>query len=354
MENKRQKLALVLMNLGGPDSPQAVRPFLYNLFRDKAIIPWPNPFRTLLAKFISRVRSKKAQKIYEVLGGCSPLLENTKIQAEAFKIALNQHLEFYESEVFIAMRYWHPFTCETVQQVRHFSPDKIILLPLYPQYSGTTTGSSLTEWETQWTKNKSPSLTKSIYSIKCFFDQPDFIEAHRALILGEWEKIPPDQTVRLLFSAHGLPQRNILQGDPYQWQVEQTVAAVMASLRNDLPLGTEHALCYQSKVGKLKWIGPSLDDEITRAAQDGVGVLIIPIAFVSEHSETLVELDVDFLKIANQQRVPYYGRVPTLMTHEFFIQGLVSLVINRLTSLEYDSIRCPEKYNQCACRLKTG
>lgn len=342
MANK-QKLAVVLMNLGGPDSPQAIRPFLYNLFSDPAIIPWPNPFRSLLAWIISRNRSKKAEKIYNVLGGRSPLYENTQKQAKALKIALNKEFLDFEIQTFIAMRYWHPFIHEAKREVLNFNPDKVILLPLYPQFSGTTTGSSFKEWS----KNK---FQKSV-SIPCYFDQPNFIEAYRDLILEEWGKIPIGQSVRLLFSAHGLPKRNILQGDPYQWQVEQTVARVMELLEQNLPEGTDYSLCYQSKVGKLDWIGPSLDEEIDRAASDRVGVLVIPIAFVSEHSETLVELDVDYAQKSRDLKIPYYARVPTVMDHKTFIKGLVSLIGEELTS-RVQPMKCPEEFTQCGCRLK--
>ena len=346
MENKKEKIAIVLMNLGGPDSLKAVRPFLYNLFSDPAIIPWPNPFRSMLAWIISRGRSKKAQKIYEILGGRSPIYENTQIQAKALKEVLNRRFSEFESDVFVAMRYWHPFTHETKKEVLAFNPDKVILLPLYPQFSGTTTGSSFTEWSNNWPH-------KSL-SIGCYFDQPEFIEAHRNLIFKEWKKIPPNQRVRLIFSAHGLPKRNILQGDPYQWQVQQTVSRVMDSLKIDIDGTIDHILCYQSKVGKLEWIGPSLSDEIERAAQDHVGVLVIPIAFVSEHSETLVELDVEYAQKAKDLGIPYYGRVPTVMDHVFFVNGLASLVgekINQNPSHQL-VILCPEEFTQCGCRMK--
>lgn len=344
MENKKQRLAVVLFNLGGPDSPQAVRPFLYNLFSDPAIIPWPNPFRRILAWVISRSRSKKAGKIYEILGGRSPIYENTQIQAKALKGTLNYRFPEYESEVFIAMRYWHPFSHEIKKDVQDFEPDRVLLLPLYPQFSGTTTGSSFNDWSKYW-----PQETMNI---GCYFDQKDFIEAYCDLVLEECKKVPPKQPIRFLFSAHGLPKRNIEKGDPYQWQVEQTVERVISSLKENFSIETDHVLCYQSKVGKLEWIGPSLSDEIERAARDGVGVIVIPVSFVSEHSETLVELDVEYAQKSKTLGIPYYGRVPTVMDHDRFINGLASLVGEKLGFgiKQSHSLKCPKEFTQCACR----
>lgn len=348
MENKKKRLAVVLFNLGGPDNPQAIRPFLYNLFYDPAIIPWPNPFRRMLAWGISRGRSKKAEKIYEILGGRSPIYENTQIQAKALKETLTYRFPEYESEVFIAMRYWHPFSHETKKEVQDFEPDRVLLLPLYPQFSGTTTGSSFNDWSKDW-----PEET---INIGCYFDQKDFIEAYCNLIFEECKKVPSRQPIRFLFSAHGLPKRNILKGDPYQWQVEQTVQKVVIFLKENFAIEIDHVLCYQSKVGKLEWIGPSLSDEIERAALDGVGVVVVPISFVSEHSETLVELDVEYAKKSKALGIPYYGRVSTVMDHDKFIYGLGSLVGEKLSGdvNQSNSLMCPKEFTQCGCRMKEG
>jgi ferrochelatase len=332
------RTAVVLMNLGGPDSLEAVQPFLKNLFSDPAIINLPNPFRVLLAKFISNRRANKAMGIYEKLGGKSPLLENTEVQARALEIVLRDRLPDNEVKVFIAMRYWYPFTQDCVQAVQAWKADRVVLLPLYPQYSTTTTASSVNAWE--------DALGKNAFVQGCYFAEPGFIRAYRDLIQQEIEKTPEDKPIRLLFSAHGIPQKLVDQGDPYQWQVEQTVAAVMAGQSRD------YVICYQSRVGPLKWIGPNIEDEIIRANQDGVGVIVVPISFVSEHSETLVELDMDYRDRAVELGLPYYGRVPTVSDHPEFISGLADLVENRLgAQSSYDQSLCPKNLTQCGCRL---
>lgn len=345
-DHSPQKVAIILLNLGGPDRLRSVKPFLFNLFSDPAIIPLPWGIRHFLAKIIALARNRKAQKIYAHLGGKSPLLENTQKQAEALQ---NQFTEDYPDDhfrVFIAMRYWHPFTKKTIRTVNQFNPDKIILLPLYPQFSETTSGSSFKAWE----KQGGPPHRR----ICCYFDHPGFVNANVDLICQELAKVPLNQKIRLLFSAHGLPERNIAQGDPYQWQVEQTVSAIMTQFAQKLghkesPL--DHAICYQSKVGKLTWIGPSLDDEIKRAATDQVGVIIVPISFVSEHSETLVELDIDYVQQSHSLGIPYYGRVPTVMDHKEFIKELTNLVAKELDSGALWVRRCPDSFSQCQCQI---
>lgn len=359
-QKNKQKLAVVLMNLGGPDSLTAVKPFLYHLFSDPAIIPpffspkssfrFLNiPLKSSLAWLISTLRSTKAKKIYEKIGGKSPLLDNTQLQARALEIELGERFPKWNVQIFIAMRYWHPFTAETFQIVKEFNPDKIILLPLYPQFSQTTSGSSLQEWYFQSNK-QFDTITKEI---PCYYDQSGFIEAMVELISHQLNNLSSPSKIRLLFSAHGLPQRNIDQGDPYQWQVEKSVFSVIAKLKEihkDLfPFLLDYSICYQSKVGTLKWIGPSLDDEIQRAAKDQRGIIVIPISFVSEHSETLVELDMDYQKRAQDLHVPFYFRVPTVMDHEKFIKGLAILVENVLQDEASLNSRCPNDFSQCRC-----
>lgn len=340
MEYKK-KLAVVLFNLGGPDSPKAIKPFLYNLFKDPAIIPYTKWIRFPLAWLISRSRAIKAEKIYQHLGGRSPILGNTQNQAIALEKMLSVHLPEYESKVVIGMRYWHPFIQEAQEITQKFNPDHIVLLPLYPQFSGTTTGSSFGEWQK---KASNCELT-----IGCYFDHPDFINSYTCLILDFLNNYPDKKNLRLLFSAHGLPQRNIEQGDPYQWQVEQTVGNILKSLEAQLPQKIDYSICYQSKVGKLEWIGPSLDDEMIRASQDRTGVLVVPISFVSEHSETLVELDIDFAQKARELNLPSYNRIPTVSEHPIFIQGLTNLVKEALDSKKRESF-CPNEFTKCWCR----
>ena len=312
------RLAVVLFNLGGPDAPSSVEPFLFNLFNDPAIIGAPGPLRWLLARFIARRRGPEAAEIYEKLGGKSPLLENTRLQAEALQARLG---DSESARVFIAMRYWHPMSVETAEAVKAFAPDGIVLLPLYPQFSSTTTGSSLAEWRRAATVVGLEAPTRAVC---CYPAEAGFIGAVADLArAGIAEAAAGGGAPRVLFSAHGLPQRVVAGGDPYQWQVEQTVTAVVAALAMD---DLDWSICYQSRVGPLKWIGPEIGEELVRAAAEGVAVVVVPVAFVSEHSETLVELDIQFRDRARELGLPAYVRVPTVSTREAYIEGLANLV----------------------------
>ena len=313
------KRAVVLFNLGGPDKPSSIQPFLFNLFNDAAIINLPNPFRWLLAKIISKRRAPVAEKIYAEIGGGSPLLELTQKQAVALEIKLNQN-ERISSKVFIAMRYWHPMIMATATLVKKFNPDEIILLPLYPQFSTTTTGSSFKAWKSSV---KKIGLNKPTKEICCYPTDENLVAAQADLLKKEISKAK--QNIRILFSAHGLPKKIIKKGDPYQWQIEQTARAIVEKVKLNI---NDWFICYQSRVGPLEWIGPSLDEEIKRASEDGIGIIVLPIAFVSEHSETLVELDIEYRNMAKDMSIPYYGRVPAIGTHPSFILGLSVIVDN--------------------------
>ena len=311
------RVAVVLMNLGGPDSLDAVEPFLRNLFRDPAIIRAPRPVRWLLARLIAKRRRPEAREIYRSIGGRSPLLEETEAQAAALQAALG---DLGEVEVVIAMRYWHPTSEEAARQLAAFRPDRIVLLPLYPQFSTTTVASSLSAWQNA---ANAAGIAASTRAVCCYPRADGVIAAHAALIEPLLTKAAEAGKPRLLFSAHGLPKRVVARGDPYQWQVEETARRIVARLgRDDL----DWTVCYQSKVGPLAWLEPSTVDELTRAGRDRVPVVVVPIAFVSEHSETLVELDVTYREHAEKAGVPAYHRVPALGTHPAFIEALASLV----------------------------
>lgn len=312
------KLAIVLFNLGGPDSPEAVQPFLRNLFCDPAIISLPGIVRIPLARLIAKRRAPIAREIYAQIGGRSPIFEETRKQGDALEAALSG--DGVEAKAFIAMRYWHPFSDGAARAVEAFQPDKIVLLPLYPQYSTTTTASSLKDWTRA---AKKAGLTAPASHVCCYPTEAGFVAATVAHIRAAMTDARKDIAYRLLVSAHGLPKRTIQRGDPYQRQVEQSVAAVVAAL--DMP-GLEAQVCYQSRVGPLEWIGPATNDEIRRAARDGKGVIVAPIAFVSEHSETLVELDIEYRKLAEEVGVPDYRRAATAGVHPDFIAGLAGLV----------------------------
>ncbi len=345
------KHAVVLFNLGGPDGPDAVQPFLYNLFKDPAIISLPSLFRIPLAKLISTRRAPTAQAIYAEIGGKSPLLELTRDQAAALKKALQQTWPDDETDVFICMRYWHPMAEQTVRDVLAYGPDDVILLPLYPQYSTTTTGSSLEDWQKM---ANMLGLKKPTYSICCYPVEPGWVSSQAALLKESLASIGTKNAVRVLFSAHGLPKKIVDRGDPYQWQVEQSAAALAQAA--GLNAG-DWTVCYQSRVGPLEWIGPSLDDEIKRAADDKMGVMILPIAFVSEHSETLVELDIEYKNQAEELGLPSYTRVPAVGTHPDFIAGLAGVASaaleNKIGLGPIDNVRyCPGNHNQCPCGPK--
>ena len=312
-----KKTAVVLFNLGGPDSPAAVKPFLFNLFNDPAIIRLPSPLRQFVAWAISSRRDKTAQEIYGKIGGRSPILENTRAQA----IALEKSLaDVGLVKTFVAMRYWHPFTEQTLNNVISFAPDEIILLPLYPQFSTTTTGSSLALWNKLADRS---GLDVPARVICCYPDNDGFIQSLSSSTKRAFETAKTHGKPRILFSAHGLPEKIVSAGDPYQWQCEQTTRALVDTLKID---GLDYTLCYQSRVGPLKWIGPSTDDEIRRAGRDGVPLVIVPIAFVSEHSETLVEIDMEYRHLAKECGVPGYTYVPTVGIDDGFIRGLADLV----------------------------
>ncbi len=308
--------AIVLMSLGAPDRPEAVRPFLTNLFSDPAIIALPAPLRWPLARLIARRRAKIALDIYSYLGGGSPLRENTEAQARALEAELSDG-----SRCFVAMRYWHPLTEETAASVKAWGPDEIVCLPLYPQFSTTTTGSSLAAWHRAAGKI---GLNCPVRTIESYPVAPGFITALAGVIAPVLdEAAAKNAKVRLLLSAHGLPLRIVRAGDPYPDQVAQTAAAVIEALGRT---GLDWTVCYQSRVGPLKWLGPLADEEIRRAGEDRVAVVIAPISFVSEHSETLVELDRDYRRIAKESGVPGYYRVATVGTDPYFIGALAGLV----------------------------
>ncbi|HEY0421317.1 MAG TPA: ferrochelatase [Acetobacteraceae bacterium] len=314
----QRKVAIVLFNLGGPDKPEAVKPFLVNLFRDPAILRVPFFVRPFLARLIARLRLKAASANYAILGGKSPLLELTESQARALEA------ELPGARCFVAMRYWHPFSDPVAREVKAWNPDEVVLLPLYPQYSTTTTGSSLTAWRAAAAR---AGLAKPTTTLCCYHSDADFAAATAAAIAQAYraarEVLDPATGLRVLFSAHGLPEVIVNSGDPYQFQVERTTAAVVRQLGiADL----DSAICYQSRATPQTWIGPSTEEEIARAAKDRVAVLVVPIAFVSEHSETLVELDVEYAELAHRQGVPGYFRVPAQNSDASFIAALAGLV----------------------------
>jgi protoporphyrin/coproporphyrin ferrochelatase len=339
------KLAVVLFNLGGPDSLDAVEPFLRNLFSDPAVIDLPAFLRRPLAQLVARRRATVAREIYARIGGRSPILEETKAQAHALDAVLAAR--GLEARSFVAMRCTEPFSASVTQAVKAWGAERIALLPLYPQFSTTTTRSSIVDWLREARK---AGLTATPAIVCCFPAASGFVDALADLIHGTFTRRKPNVDYRLLLSAHGLPKRTIARGDPYRWQVERTAKAIVDRLgMKEL----DWRICFQSRVGPLEWIGPSTDAEIRRAGGDAKGVVVAPIAFVSEHAETLVELDMDYARLAKESGVVDYLRVPAVGTHAKFIEGLGDLVARALAT---DAVlcgsppECPDEFRFCGCR----
>jgi len=342
------KRAVVLFNLGGPDRIDAVEPFLFNLFNDPGVIRLPAWLRWPVARTIARRRLPVARAIFEKLGGGSPLLPNTRAQVAALEARLGA-----DYRIVVAMRYWYPFAAEAVTEIKASGAEEILLLPLYPQLSTTTTLSSLGDWHRAAARAGLRLPTKAIC---CYPEAPGFIAAiaeEIRVLLRQWRSPEPK---RILFSAHGLPKRIAASGDPYVSHVERTVAAIRRALAEELAMpGLDTVLCYQSRVGPLKWIGPAIDDEIRRAGADNIGIMVVPVAFVSEHSETLVELDIEFKHLATRVGVPTYLRASTVGTNTSFIAALAALVERGFAQtgpIESGAggRLCPLSLRQCPCR----
>jgi len=342
-----KRVAVILFNLGGPDRPEDVQPFLFNLFNDPAIIRLPAFLRWLLARIISKRRAPIAREIYANIGGGSPLLANTKAQAEALQATLSEAGDLGEVKCFISMRYWNPRALETAEQVKRFDPERIVLLPLYPQFSTSTSESSLKDWTEAARK---VGINARTHAVCCYPRDSGFVVANANLIRDTLKDVEDLRKACILFSAHGLPKKIVTAGDPYQWQVEQSVAQVVEQLKD---LQIDWSVCYQSRVGPLEWIGPATEDEIKRAGGEGREVVLVPIAFVSEHSETLVELDIEYRELAESCGVVRYHRVPTVSVQPDFIAGLAKIVRGALESKQAVCTQeghriCPAKWTNCA------
>ncbi len=339
-----RKIAVVLFNLGGPDTQEAVRPFLFNLFNDRRIIGAPAPIRLAIAALISTTRAASARKNYARMGGGSPIVPETQAQCDALQKRL-PNTEAHEFRVFMGMRYWKPFAKDAAAAVRAWGADEAILLPLYPQFSTTTTATA----HEAWTK----AYAGKSRTVCCYPASDAFVRAHADAIMDAWKTGGSPPAPRVLFSAHGLPQRVVDAGDSYQWQVEKTVAAVRALL----PPDWEFRTCYQSRVGPLKWIGPSTVEEIERAGLDKRGVIVSPIAFVSEHIETLVELDIEYAELAHAKSLPFYLRAKALGAADGFIETLATVVRRALDdpqpiASETGARICPRAFGECPMTAK--
>jgi ferrochelatase len=319
------RVAIVMFQLGGPDSQAAVEPFLYNLFCDPDIINFPGAFlaRKALAKLISTTRSKVVGQHYAEIGGGSPIRRLTEQQARALQETLRPHLN---ARTIVAMRYWHPDTAEAVSALESEPYDELVLLPLYPHYSFATTRSSLREWDRQYgskLKNK-PGPKPPVKLIDHFYDHPDYVAGIVERINSVLQEVPDPENVQLVFSAHGLPMILVEKGDPYPQHIEQTVQLVrqLGAWRNP------YVLCYQSKVGPQKWLQPSLTGTIESLAKSGVKrMLVIPIAFLTEHIETLHEINIEAREQAEHLGVKDFYLMPALNDSPLLIRALADLVL---------------------------
>jgi ferrochelatase len=326
--NTSQPVGVVLLQLGGPDSLESVQPFLYNLFCDPDIIdlPFAFLFRKRLAKYISEKRAPKVQELYKTIGGKSPILEFTNRQAKALESVLQKTLN---AKVYVAMRYWHPMTEEVVERVYRDGAERVVLLPLYPHYSRSTTGSSVNEWNRIIKSRKLKALPTQVVEEYC--EHPLYIKAIVQNINVALGKIPQaDRSkVHLVFSAHGTPMKLVNEGDPYSYQIKRTYDAVLKEGNFGLP----HSLCFQSKVGPQKWLEPSLDDTIRRLGREHVShVIVIPIAFVSDHIETLSEINIEAREEAHGVGIQYFDMMPALNTNPLFIEALADLVLKKVSA----------------------
>ncbi len=335
-----KKTAVVVFQLGGPDSTEAVEPFLFNLFMDPDIIDFPlaSLVRRPLARYVAHKRSHHVAEHYREIGGRSPILELTTAQAKSLERALKPRLD---AKVFVAMRYWHPLTEAAIRQVKAGNFDEVILLPLYPQCSITTSGSSLNEWHRQSKKLGLQDVPQKL--VHQYYDHPLYIEAMVENInkaLGDFRGYEPE-SVHLLFSAHGVPVSIIQRGDPYQRHVEETVRLVLQKGAWRHP----HILCYQSKVGPARWLEPSLTGTISDLATKGVkNIVVVPVAFVTDHIETLHEINIEEREGAEKLGVERFVMMPALNDHPKFIGALADEVLK----LAANDGR--NEAHQCECR----
>jgi ferrochelatase len=315
----KPKLGVVLFQLGGPDSPGAVEPFLYNLFCDPDIINFPLAWmaRRPLARYISSKRAGVVREHYDAIGGQSPIRKLTERQARKLERELAPD---FDARCWVAMRYWHPLTAETAEAVRAAQLDALVLLPLYPQYSFATTRSSLKEWKRLY---RPAAAAPPERLIEEFHTHPLYIRAIVERIATSLTHFDDPGQVRLVFSAHGLPLSLIAAGDPYQRHVEETVRAVLAEGK----WPNQHTLCYQSRVGRQKWLQPSLTSTLEELAHAGQKqLLVIPISFVTEHIETLHEINIEAREKAMAAGIEQFEMMPAVGESAAFIAALGALV----------------------------
>ncbi|MGB5239891.1 MAG: ferrochelatase [Prochlorococcaceae cyanobacterium] len=320
------RVGVLLLNLGGPERIEDVGPFLYNLFADPEIIRLPTPLlQKPLAWLISTLRSNKSKEAYRAIGGGSPLRRITEQQARELQSELRQR--GVQATTYVAMRYWHPFTESAVGDIKADSVDEVVVLPLYPHFSISTSGSSFREL--QRLRQADPAFSKlPIRCIRSWYDHPGYVLAMAELIAAGVRSCQDPASAHVFFSAHGVPKSYVEDaGDPYQQEIEACSRLVMAKLEQLLGHGNPYTLAYQSRVGPVEWLKPYTDEALVRLGEEGVQELVVvPISFVSEHIETLEEIDIEYREIATEAGIRNFVRVPALDTYPTFIKGLADLV----------------------------
>ncbi len=326
------RVGVLLLNLGGPDRLEDVGPFLYNLFSDPEIIRLPLPWlQKPLAWFIATRRTKRSQENYKKIGGGSPLRRITEAQGQALKEQLQALGE--DAEIYIGMRYWHPYTEEAIARLTQDNIDELVILPLYPQFSISTSGSSFRLLEQMWKTN--PQLQQQKYTvIPSWYKQPGYLQAMAELIAQELEQLENPDEGHVFFSAHGVPKSYVEEaGDPYQQEIEECTELIMRTLNRPNP----HTLAYQSRVGPVEWLQPYTEDAIEVLGEQGVkNLVVVPISFVSEHIETLEEIDIEYRELAEIAGIDNFRRVPALNTHPVFIRALADLAMDAMKSPRLD------------------
>jgi ferrochelatase len=323
-------IGVLLLNLGGPDKSEDVYLFLYNLFSDPDLIRLPFPFlQKPVASLIAATRAPFSQENYRAIGGGSPLKKITEDQAQALQNTLQER--GIRVKTYLGMRYWHPFTKEAIAQIKADGITKLVVLPLYPQFSISTTGSSLKEVDQIWATDRDLQSIERV-TIRSWYDRPGYIRAMAELIDRELQKAPDPDASHVFFSAHGVPLKYVEKyNDPYQIEVENGVDLIMQCLRRDFQRYNAHTLAYQSRVGPVEWLKPYTEDAIKQLARRHIDrLVVVPISFVSEHIETLQEIDIEYREVAEAAGIHHFDRVPALNLHPTFINDLADLVMESL------------------------
>ncbi len=324
------RVGVLLLNLGGPEKLEDVYLFLYNLFADPEIIRLPFPFlQKPIASLIAASRAPISQENYAMIGGGSPLRQITVEQGENIENVLQRY--GVEAKVYVAMRYWHPYTEEAIAQIKQDGITHLVVLPLYPQYSISTTGSSIKRLDQLWADDPQLQAIERV-TINSWYHRPGYIRAMNELIDTKLQESDDPDQVHIFFSAHGVPVKYVTKyGDPYQAQMENCVDGIMQALRRDYQRYNTHTLAYQSRVGPVEWLQPYTEEAIKNLAKRGVDrLLVVPISFVSEHIETLQEIDIEYREVAEEAGIHHFDRVPALNSHPIFINDLADLVMESL------------------------